>query len=58
MHTRAAPFGIKVVVADEETFQLDSAQDLFGALIQYPYSDGNFSPCLQVYIYLPFRAYC
>jgi glycine dehydrogenase len=39
LRTRAAPLGIEVVVGDELT--LPETQDYFGALLQYPTSDGD-----------------
>lgn len=40
--TRAEPFGIKLVVADENTVDLSQFEkDLFGVLITYPYTDGT-----------------
>jgi len=38
IQTRAKPHGIKVVVGDERTFVF--SENVFGALIQYPASDG------------------
>ena len=39
--TRAGPFGVNVIVADEATFDLASVgKDVFGVLLQYPYTDG------------------
>src|SRR5262249_783715 len=39
VRTRAAPFGIQIVVGDPATFDA-SKQKIFGALLQYPASDG------------------
>ncbi len=39
LRTRAEPLGIEVVVADEQ--QLDDLSDYFGALLQYPATDGD-----------------
>ena len=38
VQTRAKPLGIKVIVGDHRTF--DFSQKVFGALLQYPASDG------------------
>jgi glycine dehydrogenase len=46
VRTRAEPLGIQVVVGSHETFQFTA--DTFGALVQYPASDG------QVLDYEPF----
>ncbi|MCY7352800.1 MAG: aminomethyl-transferring glycine dehydrogenase [Cytophagaceae bacterium] len=39
LKTRAAPLGVKVLVADHRTVDL-TQQDLFGALLQYPATNG------------------
>ncbi len=39
VQTRAQPLGIEVVVGDHETY--DFSQPTFGALVQYPTSDGD-----------------
>lgn len=39
VHTRAIPLGIEVVVGNHRTFEFD--QPVFGALLQYPASDGS-----------------
>ncbi|MBW4568311.1 MAG: aminomethyl-transferring glycine dehydrogenase [Tolypothrix carrinoi HA7290-LM1] len=39
LQTRAKPLGIKIVVGDHQTF--DFAQLIFGAILQYPASDGT-----------------
>ncbi|GAX40015.1 glycine dehydrogenase [Tolypothrix sp. NIES-4075] len=39
LQTRAKPLGIKIVVGDHQTF--DFAQMIFGALLQYPATDGT-----------------
>ena len=46
VRTRAEPLGIKVAVGSHETFEVN--EDTFGALVQYPASDG------QVLDYGPF----
>jgi len=38
VRTRARPHGIEVIVGDHETFQFH--EDVFGALLQYPTTDG------------------
>jgi glycine dehydrogenase len=38
IQTRAEPLGIEVIVGDHRTFEFD--QPIFGALLQYPASDG------------------
>src|SRR5260370_9538876 len=40
VRTRAAPFGIEVVVGDPLTFD-PAKQKIFGALLQYPATDGG-----------------
>ncbi|EGJ30430.1 MULTISPECIES: aminomethyl-transferring glycine dehydrogenase [Moorena] len=37
--TRARPLGIEVIVGDHRTFEFD--QEIFGALLQYPATDGT-----------------
>ncbi|WP_416212219.1 aminomethyl-transferring glycine dehydrogenase [Nostoc sp. DedSLP03] len=39
LQTRAKPLGIKIVVGDHQTF--DFKQPIFGAVLQYPASDGT-----------------
>ncbi|NET83697.1 MAG: aminomethyl-transferring glycine dehydrogenase [Moorea sp. SIO1F2] len=39
VQTRARPLGIEVIVGDHRTFEFD--QDIFGALLQYPATDGT-----------------
>jgi len=39
VQTRARPLGIEVIVADHQTFAFE--QSIFGALLQYPASDGT-----------------
>ncbi|BDI20092.1 glycine dehydrogenase (decarboxylating) [Nostoc cf. commune SO-36] len=39
LQTRAQPLGIKIVVGDHQTFDFDQA--IFGAVLQYPASDGT-----------------
>jgi glycine dehydrogenase len=39
VQTRAEPLGIKVVVGDHESFEF--TEDVFGALVQYPSTDGR-----------------
>ncbi|MDZ8226633.1 MULTISPECIES: aminomethyl-transferring glycine dehydrogenase [unclassified Nostoc] len=39
LQTRAKPLGIKIVVGDHQTFDFD--QPIFGAVLQYPASDGT-----------------
>nr|WP_201280716.1 aminomethyl-transferring glycine dehydrogenase [Hassalia byssoidea] len=39
LQTRAKPLGIKIVVGDHQTF--DFAQPIFGAILQYPATDGT-----------------
>lgn len=39
LHTRAEPLGIKIVVGDHRKF--DFSQPIFGALVQYPATDGT-----------------
>ena len=46
VETRALPLGIEVIVGDHRTF--DFAQPIFGALLQYPATDG------QIYDYREF----
>ncbi|KAJ3373311.1 glycine decarboxylase subunit P [Allomyces arbusculus] len=42
LQTRAEGFGIKVVVGDYQTFDVDAIKDdLMGALVQYPAADGS-----------------
>eukprot|EP01127_Copromyxa_protea_P004295 TRINITY_DN14173_c0_g1_i1.p1 TRINITY_DN14173_c0_g1~~TRINITY_DN14173_c0_g1_i1.p1 ORF type:complete len:992 (-),score=278.02 TRINITY_DN14173_c0_g1_i1:33-2642(-) len=42
VRTRAVPFGIKLVIGDETSFNLaDVKDDLFGVLLQYPFTDGR-----------------
>ncbi|MEH2058050.1 MAG: aminomethyl-transferring glycine dehydrogenase [Nostoc sp.] len=38
LQTRAKPLGIKIIVGDHQTFDFD--QPIFGAVLQYPGSDG------------------
>lgn len=45
VHTRAEPLGIQVMVDDHRQFKLDDT--VFGALVQYPATDG------QIYDYSP-----
>jgi glycine dehydrogenase len=40
IHTRALPLGIKVVVGDHQQFRF-AAGETFGALLQYPATDGS-----------------
>ncbi|MEO0969168.1 MAG: aminomethyl-transferring glycine dehydrogenase [Cyanobacteria bacterium J06639_18] len=39
LQTRARPLGIKIIIGDHREF--DFSQPIFGALLQYPASDGN-----------------
>ncbi len=39
VETRARPLGIEVIVGDHRTFEFD--QEIFGALLQYPATDGT-----------------
>ncbi|MHC5594915.1 MAG: aminomethyl-transferring glycine dehydrogenase [Nostoc sp.] len=39
LQTRAQPLGIKIIVGDHQTFDFDQA--IFGAVLQYPASDGT-----------------
>ncbi|WP_442938114.1 aminomethyl-transferring glycine dehydrogenase [Nostoc sp.] len=39
LQTRAKPLGIKIIVGDHQTFDFDQA--IFGAVLQYPASDGT-----------------
>ncbi|MEH2326290.1 MAG: aminomethyl-transferring glycine dehydrogenase [Nostoc sp.] len=39
LQTRAKPLGIKIIVGDHQTFDFD--QPIFGAVLQYPASDGS-----------------
>ncbi|MBE8991044.1 aminomethyl-transferring glycine dehydrogenase [Nostoc sp. LEGE 12450] len=39
LQTRAKPLGIKIIIGDHQTF--DFAQPIFGAVLQYPASDGT-----------------
>lgn len=39
LHTRAQPYGIKLVIGDHQTVEL--TDDLFGALVQYPAGHGE-----------------
>jgi len=39
LQTRAKPLGINIIVSDHQTF--DFAQPIFGAILQYPASDGT-----------------
>ncbi|MBD2730334.1 aminomethyl-transferring glycine dehydrogenase [Nostoc sp. FACHB-892] len=39
LQTRAKPLGIKIIVSDHQTFDFD--QPIFGAVLQYPASDGT-----------------
>ncbi|MCC5656193.1 aminomethyl-transferring glycine dehydrogenase [Nostoc sp. XA010] len=39
LQTRAKPLGIKIIVGDHQTFDFD--QPIFGAVLQYPASDGT-----------------
>ena len=39
LQTRAEPLGIKIIVGDHQTFDFD--QPIFGAVLQYPASDGT-----------------
>ncbi len=39
VQTRAKPLGIEVIVGDHRTFEFD--QEIFGALLQYPATDGT-----------------
>lgn len=39
LQTRAKPLGIKIIVGDHQTFDFD--QPVFGAVLQYPASDGT-----------------
>lgn len=39
VQTRARPLGIEVIVGDHRTFEFD--QEIFGALLQYPATDGT-----------------
>ncbi|QLE56549.1 aminomethyl-transferring glycine dehydrogenase [Nostoc sp. TCL26-01] len=39
LQTRAEPLGIKIIVGDHQTF--DFTQPIFGAVLQYPASDGT-----------------
>ncbi len=39
LHTRAQPYGIKLVIGDHQTAEL--TDDLFGALVQYPAGHGE-----------------
>ncbi len=39
LQTRAEPLGIKIIVGDHQTFDFDQA--IFGAVLQYPASDGT-----------------
>ncbi|MDZ8052057.1 MAG: aminomethyl-transferring glycine dehydrogenase [Aulosira sp. ZfuCHP01] len=39
LQTRAKPLGISIIIADHQTF--DFAQPIFGAILQYPASDGT-----------------
>ncbi|BAY11879.1 aminomethyl-transferring glycine dehydrogenase [Calothrix sp. NIES-2098] len=39
LQTRAKPLGINIIIADHQTF--DFAQPIFGAILQYPASDGT-----------------
>ncbi|MCC5617540.1 aminomethyl-transferring glycine dehydrogenase [Nostoc sp. CHAB 5836] len=39
LQTRAKPLGIKIIVGDHQTFDFDQA--IFGAILQYPASDGS-----------------
>ncbi len=39
LQTRAKPLGIKIIVGDHQTFDFD--QSIFGAVLQYPASDGT-----------------
>lgn len=39
IQTRAKPLGIKIIVGDHQTF--DFAEPIFGAILQYPASDGT-----------------
>ncbi len=39
IETRAKPLGINLIIGDHQTFTFD--QKVFGALLQYPASDGN-----------------
>ncbi len=39
LRTRAEPLGIKIVVGNHQTF--DFAQPIFGAIVQYPATDGS-----------------
>ncbi|MHC5673007.1 aminomethyl-transferring glycine dehydrogenase [Nostoc sp.] len=39
LQTRAEPLGIKIIIGDHQTFDFDQA--IFGAVLQYPASDGT-----------------
>ncbi|HYW19375.1 MAG TPA: aminomethyl-transferring glycine dehydrogenase [Nodularia sp. (in: cyanobacteria)] len=39
LQTRAKPLGIKIIIGDHQTF--DFAEPIFGAVLQYPASDGT-----------------
>lgn len=39
LQTRAKPLGINIIIGDHQTF--DFAQPIFGAILQYPASDGS-----------------
>ncbi|HEX7365855.1 MAG TPA: aminomethyl-transferring glycine dehydrogenase [Pelobium sp.] len=39
LHTRAQPYGIKLIIGDHQT--VDLTDDLFGALVQYPAGHGE-----------------
>ncbi|MBD2522332.1 aminomethyl-transferring glycine dehydrogenase [Nostoc sp. FACHB-133] len=39
LQTRAKPLGIKIIIGDHQTFDFD--QPIFGAVLQYPASDGT-----------------
>nr|WP_199331956.1 aminomethyl-transferring glycine dehydrogenase [Anabaena lutea] len=39
LQTRAKPLGINIIIADHQTF--DFAEPIFGAILQYPASDGT-----------------
>ncbi|AFZ56230.1 aminomethyl-transferring glycine dehydrogenase [Anabaena cylindrica FACHB-243] len=46
LQTRAKPLGINIIIGDHQTF--DFAEPIFGAILQYPASDGTIYDYLNV----------
>nr|WP_202895788.1 aminomethyl-transferring glycine dehydrogenase [Iningainema tapete] len=41
LQTRAKPLGINIIIGDHQNFSFDESEPVFGAIVQYPASDGT-----------------